>query len=60
MSVLDTSNPQRSRGGYTLIEVVITSAISVLIGAAVLTLFVWCASTASLCSKMSWSQHEAM
>jgi hypothetical protein len=48
-----------NRGGFTLTEVVIASAVSVLVGAAVMTLFFWCGSTASLCSKMSWSQYEA-
>ncbi len=50
----------QSRGGFTLTEVLIASSISVLVGAAVITLFTWCVSTASLCSKMSWSQYEAM
>ncbi len=50
----------QSRGGFTLTEVLIASSISVLVGAAVITLFTWCVSTAALCSKMSWSQYEAM
>lgn len=57
------TSPQKKnqhRNGYTLTEVAIASSISVLVGAAALTLFLWCANTAALCSKMSWSQYEAM
>jgi hypothetical protein len=60
MSTWKQNKYRLHQNGYTLTEVVIASSISIMVGAAVLTLFLWCADTASLCSKMSWSQYEAM
>ena len=60
MSAWKSKRNRQHRSGYTLTEVVIASSIAILVGSAVLTLFLWCADTASLCSKMSWSQYEAM
>ncbi|MEI8140330.1 MAG: prepilin-type N-terminal cleavage/methylation domain-containing protein [bacterium] len=60
MKILGSNKYRQTRSGFTLTEVVIASSIAVMVGAAVMTLFGWCLSTASLCSKMSWSQYEAM
>lgn len=60
MSAWKSRMNRKHRNGYTLTEVMIASSIAVLVGSAVLTLFLWCADIAALCSKMSWSQHEAM
>ncbi len=46
--------------GYTLTEVMVASSIAVLVGGAVMWMFVWCGEGATLCSKMAWSQNEAM
>ncbi len=47
-------------GGFTLVEASIASCITVLISAASLTCFLWCAEQSTLAVKTSWSQNEAM
>jgi prepilin-type N-terminal cleavage/methylation domain-containing protein len=55
----DTHDPSR-RQGFTLTEVMIASSILVLVGVAVMSLFIWCSSQSSLFAKIAWSQNEAM
>jgi hypothetical protein len=38
----------------------VASSVAVLVGGAVMLLFIWCGECASLCSKVAWSQNEAM
>lgn len=55
-----TAAPNRNRSGFTLTEVMVASSLAVLVGGAVIWLFIWCAEGAALCSKIAWSQSEAM
>ena len=50
---------QISRAGFTLVELLVASSLSVLVSAAVVTAFVWAARQASLATKIAWSQNEA-
>jgi hypothetical protein len=38
----------------------VASSLAVLVGGAVMLLFIWCGEGAALCSKVAWSQNEAM
>lgn len=46
--------------GFTLIEVMVASAISVIVCAGVMSLFLWCGNQSALCCRVAWSQNEAM
>jgi len=57
------SQPTRmrpSRNGLTLVEVLVATAISSLVMAGMLTVFLWVGDRASLCVKRAWSQREAL
>ncbi len=49
-----------ARGGFTMPEVLIASAIATVVAAGLLTVFVWVGHQATLCAKIAWSQNEAM
>ena len=51
---------QTARAGFTLPEIMVASAVGVLIAAGVMTCFLWCAEQATLGVKIAWSQNEAM
>ena len=58
---MDTTNPRRAAGAaFTLVEMLVASSISTLVMAGVVTTFVWSIRQATLSSKVSWSQNEAM
>lgn len=48
------------KAGFTLTEVLVVICLSTIVGAGVLTVFIWCGRQASLCAKIAWSQNEAM
>jgi prepilin-type N-terminal cleavage/methylation domain-containing protein len=61
MKAVPSIQPGRPHpAGFTLIEILLASTISTAVALGVITTFVWCATQAGLCSKMSWSQSEAM
>ena len=49
-----------NRSGFTLLEVMIASAVALLVGAATVAVFLWSGSQFFLSSKIAWSQNEAM
>lgn len=50
----------RTGRGFTLIEMLVAATVTSLVAVAVVTCFVWSAKQAALCSKIAWSQDEAM
>jgi len=46
--------------GFTLVEITVASAIALAAIAVVLSVFIWSMEQSSLCSKIAWSQNEAM
>ena len=54
------ASTRRLRAGFTVPELVIASALGLLVSAGVLTVFLWTGEQAALCSKISSSQDEAM
>jgi len=50
----------RSKSGFTLTEVLVAASISTLAAAAIMTTFIACVQQATLCSKIAWSQNEAL
>jgi prepilin-type N-terminal cleavage/methylation domain-containing protein len=54
------SRKRRNRAGFTLTEVLIAASIAVIALAAVMSVFLWSGRQFSLCSKIAWSQDEAM
>ena len=55
-----SSRSRPPRAGFTLPEALIASGVSVVLCAAVMTLFIWCGKQFVLCSKIAWSQVEGM
>jgi hypothetical protein len=55
-----TTPDRRHPSGATLAELLITAAIAAAVSLGVVGTFVWCSQQANLCSKMAWSQSEAM
>ncbi len=56
-------NKQTRRGrqrGHTLPEVMIAGSLSFVISAAIMQTFLWAGRQSNLCSKIAWSQGEAM
>lgn len=53
-------NNKQSRAGFTLMEVMIATSITSLVLVAVLGTFIWCGKQSITCTKMAWSQREAM
>lgn len=51
---------RNNRSGFTLLEVIIASAVALLVGASTMAIFLWCGSQFFLSSKIAWSQNEAM
>jgi len=61
MKTLCRSNQRHdARAGFTLTELVVASSMSTIVAAGVMTSFIWCLQQASLCTKIAWSQKEAM
>lgn len=54
------TNYNQSQAGFTLVEVLMAAALTTLVSAAVLTTFIWCLKQATLSTKISWSQNQAM
>ncbi len=50
----------RNRRGFTVTEVMIALTLSGVVMATVMTAFIWTGRQTSLCSKIAWSQAEAM
>ena len=51
---------KRARAGFTLTEVMIACSIAIVVGAGVMAVFLWSGEKFFLCSKIAWSQNEAM
>ncbi len=51
---------RKSRRGFTLTEVLIASSIGFMVSASIVSTFIWTGKQSSLCSKIAWSQTEAM
>lgn len=62
MSMTPSHPVQRydGRAGFTVAELSVAAGVSVLVGVAVLSCFVWCVEQTTLCSKIAWSQDKAM
>lgn len=50
----------KASGGFTLVEITVASGIALGAIAVVLSVFIWCMQQSTLCSKIAWSQGEAM
>lgn len=55
-----TGHAAFGRAGFTMTEAMIASAISSVVAAGVITVFIWCFQQAQLCSKVAWSENQAM
>lgn len=53
-------NAQRMKSGFTATEVVISTTITAATIMAIFSAFFWCAERSATCTKMAWSQREAM
>lgn len=49
-----------SKAGFTIMETLVAASLSSMVLIAVMGSFLWCGEQAVLCSKMAWSQREAM
>lgn len=49
-----------ARSGFTLLELMVASSLSLVVVTGVLTAFVWTVRQAALTAKIAWSQNEAM
>ena len=54
------NRPDKTRSGFTLIEILVASSIALFVTAGVLTTFLWCTNQATLAAKIAWSQKESM
>ena len=49
-----------SSGGYTLIEVVVSSALGMIVMVGVLTVFIWALRTGAQCRQYAWAQSSSV
>ena len=55
-----TKAARRNAAGFTLVELVVSTALGSLVMIGILTLFLWALRTASECRQYAWSQAEAV
>jgi prepilin-type N-terminal cleavage/methylation domain-containing protein len=49
-----------AKQGFSLVEVMVASSVSVLVIGMVMTCFIWCAKNTSICMKRGWTQADAV
>jgi hypothetical protein len=57
---MNAIGPVPSKRGYSLLEVMIASAVGTAVTIVVMTTFLWTGRQSNLCAKIAWSQTEAM
>lgn len=58
--LLQRCRPGRSRGGFTITEVLVASAVGSIAIAGLATVFIWCVKTAGEGRQYAWAQTEAL